>query len=661
MRKLRALLLRLRGLAPTAQAEHDLQDEIGLHIDLETEANEHAGIPHKEARRQAMLKVGGEQVMQAVRDRRSLPALESLLQDTRFALRQLRTHPTFTATAITMMVLGIAASVSIFAFVDATLLRPLPYREPRRLVATTELVDKLGPANLSYQDYLDWRRSNRVYQSFAAWGGEGFLLATPGGTEPVTATKVTANFFGTLGVPPLLGRDFRPGEDLAGAPRTVILTYPAWQQYFGGRADVIDSSVRLSGEAFTIIGVLPQNFEFAARGPSALFVAMHPTGECELRRSCHNLIGLARLKDGITVAQADGDVKRVARELQQQYPGSNRGQDGIALPLYEQVVHNIRPILLTFLAGSGLLLLIACINVASLLLARADSRRREFALRGALGAPSGRIFRQFATESLLLVLIGTLLGVASAATVMRLLLSLIPAKMLASMPYLKTAHLTGRVLTFTVAISVAAWLLFTLIPALHVSFTGLRAGLMEGTSGGGSLGWRRLGSNLVVLELATAVVLLAGAGLLGRSLFQLLRVHVGFDPSHLATIFVEAPETSYPGDEKQLALQKQVEARFRTLPGVQAVGIANLLPVSFNGNTGWIRFVGRPYDGHHIEVNERTVSPQYFETLRATLLHGRWFTEADAPQRRSGHDHQSNLRQTVFSRRGSDWEAVREQ
>jgi predicted permease len=556
--------------------------------------------------------------------------MSNFLQDLRYALRQLRKSPGFAGTAIVVLAMGICASVSIFAFVDAALIKPLPYPNPSRLVLVTETAAMLPVANLSYPDYLDWKRLNQVFSSMEAYGWTGHLLRTPAGAEPVSGLRVSDGFFHTLGVAPVLGRDFYSGEDLPSAPKTVILSYSTWQKRFGGRKDAVGETVSLSGIPYTIVGVLPQDFQFAPGGGNEEFwTTLHASDSCALRRSCHNFIGIGRLKDGVSVEMALANMKAIAAQLELQYPKDNRGQGATVLPLAEFIVKDIRPILLALLGGAGLLLVIACVNVSSLLLVRSESRRREIAVRGALGATRGRLIRQFITEGLVLITAGSVLGLVAAGGTMQILTRLISKDMMDGMPYLSGLGLNPHVLAFAAAISVFAAALLSLPPMVRLPLTKLREGLTEGGRGYAGTLWRRFGMNLVVVELAIAVVLLVGAGLLGKSLYRLLHVEIGFQPDHLATVQITLSDASYPKDEQVAAVERQIVSRVESLPGVESAGVSSVLPVSFNGNTDWIRFVGRPYDGQHIEVNEREISPAFFSTLHAKLLRGRYFTDAD--------------------------------
>ncbi|SEC65092.1 duplicated orphan permease [Terriglobus roseus] len=386
----------------------------------------------------------------------------------------------------------------------------------------------------------------------------------------------------------------------------------------------------MEGESYTVIGILPAGFQFAPRGRLGVISPIQPfDGICEDRRSCHSLNGVARMLPGVTIAQADADVKRIATLLQAQYPETNRGQGGVAKPLSEEVIGKIRPVLYTLLTAALLLCAIACINVAGLLLARSESRRREFALRAALGATQARMLRQFTVESGMLVVTGLVLGIAAAGGAIRLLMLLLPDQMRSRMPFFDAVGLSAHTILFACAEAVVAALLFALVPALRLSLKSLQRNMAEGSAGAGSLSWRRLGSMLVMVEIATAVVLLVGAGMLARSLINLLHTDLAFDPAHLVTLSVGIPAKIYPTDVAQLAIERRVMDELRALPGVTAGGFGSVLPVSFNGNTDWIRFPGRPYDRTHIEINARSASPEYFQTLRVPLLHGRFFNDDD--------------------------------
>jgi macrolide transport system ATP-binding/permease protein len=555
--------------------------------------------------------------------------MSGIPQDLHYAIRQLRKNPGFACTAILVLALGIAPCLAIFGFVDAALLKPIPYPDPGHLVHVTESVPLIPRANLSYPDYQDWKKLNTVFNGFDVFNGNGYLMQTPTGTEPIPGERVSAGFFRTLGITPMLGRDFYDGEDLAAAPPTALLTFNAWQKRFGGRKSVVGETVALSGVAHTIIGVLPENFQFAPSGNAEVWTALHADGPCDLRRSCHGLYGIARLKPGITVEMARANMQAIAKQLETQYPDSNRGQGASVVPLSEVIVGDVRAIFLTLLGGAGLLLLIACINVSSLLLVRTESRKREIAVRGALGASRARLIGQFVIEGALLVVIASMLGVAVASFFMQLLLRALSKEFLDYMPYLRGLGLNPHMLAFAFAIAVMAVVLFSLTPILRSPLSKMQEGLAEGGRGSAGTLWRRFGANLVAVELAIAFILLVGGGLLGKSLYRLLHVELGFQSDHLATLTVALSKTGYSNDEQIVAATRQIIARAQSLPGVESAGTSSVLPVSFNGNTTWIRFVGKPYNGEHNEVNERDVSSAFFTTIRAKLASGRYFTDAE--------------------------------
>ncbi len=553
---------------------------------------------------------------------------DNLIQDIRFALRQLRRSPIFALTASVTLALGLCAAVAIFAFVDAALIKPLPYQDPSRLVGVYERVQVFPQSNLSYADYLDWKRLNTSFASLAAYQSTGVTLTTSEGVERVPAARVSDDFFHTLGVAPILGRDFRPGEDLPEAPRTVLLSYGAWQKRYGGRSDVLGQTVTLNDSPNVIIGVLPRAFHFAPAQPADFWLSLHANNPCELRRGCHNLYGVARLKDGVSVEAASANVATIASQLEQLYPDSNRGQGSAIVPLSEVIVGTVRPVLLVLIAGAGLLLLLAAVNVASLLLVRSEGRRRELAVRTALGASSSRIAAQFVTEGGVLVTIGSGLALVAADWTIELLTNLIPASIAARMPFLLDLGLTPRVLGFTAVVACLAVILFAATPALRLRLSDMRQGLTEGSRGSSGMTWHALASKLVVVEIAAAIVLLVGAGLLGKSLYRLLHVDIGLQADRLATVTVTAPSVKYAKNEQTIALLRQIEDRVRSLPGVQSVGSSSRRPL-VGGNTMWIRVAGRPYNGEHNDVHYREVTASYFSTLQARLIRGRYFREEE--------------------------------
>lgn len=557
-----------------------------------------------------------------------MSVFEDAFQDARFSLRQFRRSWAFTGTAVTVIGLGMAASVAIFAFADAALLKPLPYREPSRLVGVFGSIPLFAQSNLSIPDYLDFKRLNTVFISLDAYQTNGNVLADPNGVQVVRSARVSDGFFRTLGVAPVLGRDFYTGEDLAAAPRTVLVSYSAWQSRYGGRRTVLGETVTLDGDSNVIIGVLPPDFYFPPVGEPEFWTTLHPSGNCDLRRSCHGMYGVARLKDGVSVEAALANVKTIAKQLEMQYPDTNRDQGAVISSLSDVVVGGIRPILLVLLAGAGLLLLIATVNVASLLLLRCESRRKEFAIRNSLGASPARILVQFVIEGLLLVAAGGFAGVALVSVTMRALAGLVPSDIMARMPFWRNLGINLHVLAFAGAIAVLSAAVFSVTPAANFSFAKIRPSLAEAERGSAGMMWRRLGSKLVIVELATAMVLLVGAGLLGKSLSRLLQVDLGFQPDRLVTLNITAPDSNSSGNPQILAFTRRILDQVESVAGVESAAVARRgVPLDGNGNTNWFRVVGRPWHGEHYEAPCRSVSPGYFQTLGARLSRGRYFRE----------------------------------
>ena len=627
MRHLRGYWHRLSALISRRNYLRDLDEEMAFHRDqVENDFVDH-GMSPDEAPYAAKRQFGN----QALLRERSHAAIgfrvETIAQDLSFAFRQLRRQPGFTILSVAILALGIGASVAIFAFLDAALLEPLPYKQPNRLLDVAESGKVHPRSNLSYADYEDWKRLNKSLVALDAYTGGGFLLHSNSGVEPVPAARVTAGFFDTLGVKPLLGRTFRAGEDQLGSGKVVLLAYGTWMKRFGERKDIVGSSLRLDDDNYTIIGVLPREFSFAPRGSAELWVTTGNRTPCEKRRSCHNLFAIGRLRDGVTEASASADLKGIAAQLERMYPGSNKDQGASVQPLAQLIVGKIQPILLTLLGGSLLLLLIAVVNVSSLLLVRCENRRREIAVRTALGATHQRILRQFLTEGLLQATFGILAGLGVALWLMHLLMLLVPKAMRDSLPFLESVGLNTHTLGFVAGVSVLIVALLASTPTLRLGFQKIHEGLAEGGRGTAGVLWQRLGIKLVVVELATAVVLLTGAGLLGKSLYKLMRVDMGFDPSHLSMANVQL--TLNPSDHasETLVRYQTIQSKLGALPGVQSVALTDTLPVGCFCNTDWIRVEDKPFHGEHNEVVQRDVTPNYFSNLKARLIRGRSFRD----------------------------------
>jgi predicted permease len=387
--------------------------------------------------------------------------------------------------------------------------------------------------------------------------------------------------------------------------------------------------VDLDNQAYLIIGVLPRSFTFAPGGNAEFWVPLNALSPHEHSRTFYDFMGIGRLRDGVTPPAAKAEMTVIAQKLQQQYAVSRRNLSASVLPLADVFIGEVRPILLTLLASTGLLLLIACVNMASLVLVRSESRKREVAVRGALGATTARLVRQFITEGLLFAGFGTLAGLMVAAVLMKLLASLVPNDVAASMPFIAGAGFNVHTGVFAAAAALLAALILAATPVLRLPLHRVGDGLAQGDRGGTSLFWRRLGANLVVVELAIAVVLLSGAGLLAKSFYRLLHVPLGFEPEQVATLRVMIPGTTYQKGEQTIALYREIMHGVSTVTGVESVGASSMLPVECNCAIDRIEFPGKPYQGEHNDVDERHVSPDYLPTLRARLLRGRGFTESD--------------------------------
>ena len=556
--------------------------------------------------------------------------METLIKDIRFGVRALVKHAGFTAVAVFTLALGIGASTAIFTVVNGALLRGLPYKSPERLYHLWENTPQkeFARREFSYPDYQDYQQ-NQVCEGIAAYTGGGAILGGRGEPERIAALSASANFFSVLGVEPVIGRTFQPGEDKPGAARVTVLTYGLWQRMFGGDAGVIGKPLTLNGDSYTIIGVLPASFQFALR-PADLWRPYQPTEAQLTRRFMHgtNLIG--RLKPGVSAAQAQSELSVIAGRIEREHNESHAGTGMILVPLQEQVVGQVKPVLLVLLGAVGFVLLIACANVASLLLTRSLSRQKEVAVRAALGATRWRVIRQLLTESMLLSLVGGVGGLLIAYWGVGALVAALPENQLNALPFLKTLQIDGRVLAFSCGLSLLTGLVFGLAPALQSSRLDLNEVLKEGgrnTSGGVG---HRLRSTLVMTEIALAVVLLVGAGLMMKSLVRLLQANVGFKTQNLLTMTVVLPAGKYADATRQVNFYDQLKERVQSLPGVNGAGTVDNLPLQ-GGNTTRFIVEGDPIPpaGQEIEANFRVVSESYFQTLGVPIIAGRMFDERD--------------------------------
>jgi len=556
--------------------------------------------------------------------------MTDLWQDLRFGARMLLKQPGFTLVAVVTLALGIGANTAIFTVVNAALLRALPYQAPERLVHLFETTPQKDYAQreFSYPDYQDYQRS-QSFDGLAAYTGGGGILTGRGDPQRVFAPAASANFFTVLGVEPLLGRTFRAGEDQPGAERVTVLTYSLWRRLFGGAKGVIGQTLTIGNTPYTVVGVLPPSFQFALR-PADLWLPYQPTQNQITRRFMHgtNLIG--RLRAGISLEQAQTEAGAIAARIAEEHKESHAGTRLLLTPLQEQVTGAIKPMLLALLAAVGFVLLMVCANVASLLLARSLARQKDMALRAALGATRGRIIRQLLTEAGLLSLLGGLGGLLIARLGLDALIAALPQNQLLALPFFATLRLDTGILLFALALATLTGFVFGLAPALEASRLDLQEALKEGghSTGGGSR--RRLRGALVVTEIALAVVLLAGAGLMMKSMLRLMRVNIGFDPANVLTMTVVLPASKYTETQRDIAYFQQLRESLATAPGVKGVGTVDILPLQ-PGNTTRFTVEGEPIPppGQETNANYRVVSPDYFSALGVPLLQGRAFAESD--------------------------------
>ena len=565
----------------------------------------------------------------------------TLTQNLRYAVRALWNSPGFTLVVVLTLALGIGANTAIFSVVYSALLHPLPYRDPGKLFhlgeSRSQSDNSANGAQASYPDYLDWKRTAKSIQSFAGYSGDAFTLSANGEPKNTFAAQVTPSFFSTLGVKPALGRDFLEGEMREDGPPVTILTDAFWRTEFGADPKVIGRVIHLDGKPATIVGVLPRDFEFAPARSVPLWVPIHQSGDPITRRSLRWLSVFGRLAPGVSPDQARAEMQSINAQLARAYPKENSSTFFVMESLTEQIVGKVRPILLILLGAVGFVLLITCANVANLVMTRSIGRRKEFAVRSALGASRASLFSQLLTESLLLSFIGAAVGLLGAQWGVNLLVAAIPESQLQSMPYLRDTGMNLPVLLFLGGVTVLTGILFGLAPGLDASRTSLNDVLKDESRGGTSAGHARLRNTLVIAEISISLVLLVGAGLLLKSLHALLGQDPGFNLHNVLTFSVNLPDSSYPSDKNfpyyspaAVRFDHEFTQRLRSLPGVLDVGQTSGIPAS--GGSGTIRFVveGRPTaTGQEDECQIITVSTGYFSSLKIPLADGRFFNARD--------------------------------
>ena len=553
--------------------------------------------------------------------------LKDIAQDVRFGIRVLFKNPSFTFIAVLALALGIGANTAIFTVVNAVLLRPLPYKDPDRLMTIWEDASKVGfPHNTpSPANFLDWQNQNQLFEGMAALHRQTFNLTGIGEPERIDGRRVSANLFALLGVDPQLGRGFFHDEDQPGGNRVVMLSDRLWKRRFSADPSIVGKTLSLNGQAYTVVGVMPQRFEFPSRDDE-LWVPLAFPPEEAARRGSHYLEVIGRTKPGITPQQAQAEMNTIGSRLEQQYPDSNSNIGVTVIPLHEDLVGEIKPALLMLLGAVGFVLLVACANVANLLLARAAVRQKEIAVRMALGASRWRLVRQFLAESVLLGALGGVFGLALSFVALLVLRTFIPEEISQG----TAITIDGRVLGFTLLISVLTGLIFGLAPAAQKSELNdaLKEGGREG--GSGSRG-KRIRGLLVIAEVAVCLILLIGAGLLINSFLRLRTIDPGFQTDRLLTMSVVLPQLKYPDRAKRAAFYTEVLQKVESLPGVKSAGVVNWIPLVFQGDSIGISIEGQPNPiaSQRPNAATRIISPHYFSAMGMRLLKGRSLDERD--------------------------------
>jgi putative ABC transport system permease protein len=558
--------------------------------------------------------------------------METLLQDLRYSLRVLLKSPGFAAIAVIVLALGIGANSAIFSVVNAVLLRPLPYQDPGKLVQVWHVPPpKSFPGMtqfaVSAANYLDWRDQNHVFEQLAIYSYANLNLSGRGQPESLTSGVVSPNFFSVLQVQPLLGRAFAPGEDQQGRANTVVLSHAFWREHFGSDPHIVGQSISLNQQSYTVAGVMPARFEMP---PSAqIWTPMALTDKEKAVRGEHHFGVIGRLKPGVNLNQAQAEMTTISSRLEQQYPTDDKGWGAVVVPLREQLVGDVRPALLVLLGAVAFVLLIACANVANLMLAKTLGRRKEIAIRSALGASRFRVLQQILSESVLIALMGGILGLIIAHFGVQLISAFL-ANQLNQSPDIS---LDLWVLGFTLAVSLLTGVLAGLAPALRLSKTDLNEALKQGLSRtDADSGGTRTRAFLVVSEVALSLMLLIGAGLMIRSLWKLRSVDPGLSPDNVLTMRVGVPSTRFPSPLQQSNFFNDALQHIRALPGVESAGVIDALPLNGGGSIQPIAIEGRPAQqmADQPEVAVRITSPAYFHALRIPLLRGRNFNDSDA-------------------------------
>jgi putative ABC transport system permease protein len=629
------LASRMRAWFSPGHVDQEFASELETHLDMLTDENIHRGMPPEEARRAARIKLGGvTQLKETNHEIRGLPFIETFLQDARYALRMLRKSPGFTAVAVLTLALGIGANTAIFSVVYAVLLKPLPYANPNQLVSAFQANSQEGvpETGTSYPNFEEWRAQNHVFSELATINFHQLTLTGRGEPSEVDTSVVTPEHFALLDVKPLQGRVFFPEDGKRGAPAVVIVSENLWRGTLGADPQILGSSIILDKRPFTVIGIMPASFRspFINSKPEVWIPLVQDPlfGSWMARRGGHWLAVFGRLKPGVSIAQARAEMDAISARLASEFPAENKGWTVHLVPLHEEIVGDVRTALLVLLGAVGLVLLIACANIANLLLTRATSRSKEIAVRTALGAGRGRLIRQLLSETAVLGLLGGVIGIALAYWGVRALSSLLPD----NLPQVNAIRVDNFVLIFALVLSAIASVAFGLVPALFASKSDIQSSLREGGGRSGESGNRRRTRNfLAAAEIALAMVLLVAAGLLLRSFSKLTSVSPGFDAQHIMKAEVSLPQFQYSKPQQWTAFSDELLAHLQAQPGLQDSAIGIPVPIT-NGyiNLGF-EIVGLPPASQSDSrlANYVSVSPDYFRVMGISLLSGRLFNQQD--------------------------------
>jgi putative ABC transport system permease protein len=630
MKSVRAWFMRLFGVFGSTRAERELSAEIESHLQLHIDDNLRAGMTPQEARRRALIALGGvEGTKEAYRDRRGLPAFESLVRDVRYGIRTLLKTPGFALAGVMILGLGIGVNSAIFTVVNAVVLKPLPFAEPDRIMRLWQTPPQslfttptfaISPAN-----FIDWEDQNQVFERLAIYQTGRRTLTGQGEPESVISLRGSADFLPILGLSPTLGRGFSKEEDRAGSPLTVLLSESFFQLRFGGDPSIIGKTITLNRVPHTVIGVVPPVTTFVSR--VQVWVPLAWPAETRAVRNNHNYSGIAQLKRGVDVVRAQADLDAISKRLEIAYPDDNQDWGALVLPLQEDMIGDVRSSLLVLLGAVALVLLIACANLANLMLVRTHARAKEIAVRGALGASRMRVVQQLLAEGLVLGAGGGLAGLLAAFYGVDLLIAAFGT----ALPRATEVSVDTRVLAFTAAIAVTTGLLAAFVPAWQLSGRDANEALKMGPGrGNSSAGHGRMRNLLVVSEVALALMLLIGAGLLMRSLSGLRSVDAGFDASNTLTGTLDIPNAKYTTPELRNQFFERVLQSVQALPGVESAARIDNLPLQ-GGSTQYVAVEGQPpmKESEMPVVAVRLASPGYFKTSRIQMLAGRDFTEAD--------------------------------